>query len=83
MDKDFLDKLITTHARASELFEGRYIMNNNSFFSLIVDKKPYKLVNASFAPILGYNTLLKLTSEEAKYLHTKHGIKHLLGWTIK
>lgn len=83
MDTDFLDKLISTYSRASELFEGRYIMNNNSFFSLVAEKKPYKLVAATFGPILGYNTLLKLTSEEAIYLHTKHGIKHLLGWTIK
>lgn len=83
MDTEFLDKLVSKGSQNAELFEGLYIMNNNSFFSTVADAKPYKLVSANFGSILGYNTIFKLTTEEAKYLHEKRGIKHLLGWTIR
>lgn len=83
MDTEFLDKLISKNSQGAELFEGLYIMNNNSFFSTVAEAKPYKLVTTTFGNVLGYNTVLKLTTEEAKYLHEKRGIRHLLGWTIK
>jgi hypothetical protein len=83
LNTDFLDALVSSHSRSAELFEGLYLMNNNSFFSLVAEKKPYKLVSSTLGNILGYNTILKVSVEEAKYLNTKHGIRHLLGWTIK
>jgi hypothetical protein len=83
IDTDFLDKIVSGHSRSAEVYEGLCIMNNNSFFSTVADAKPYKLVSSILGTLLAYNTILKLTSEEAKYLHEKHKIKHLLGWTIK
>ena len=83
MDRDFLDKLVSKNAQGSVLLEDLYIMNNNSFFSTLLEVKPYKLISAVLGGVLGYNTIFKLTTEEAKYLHEKHKINHLLGWTIR
>ena len=51
MDKEFLDKLVTEHSKGATIFEGLGIMNNNSFFSTIVEVKPYKLVSTAFGSI--------------------------------
>lgn len=84
IDKDFLDKFVSNyHNSSAEVYEQLNIMNNTSFFTTIADPKPYKLVSSVLGTLLAYNTVLKLTTEEAKYLHDKYGIKHLFGWTIR